>query len=225
MTQNTYNWFFHKIHKHISISYAVTVCNESVELEKLLGILVNYAESTDEIIVLSDHSNVTAEVLEVISRYQHKYPITHISHPLGGDFATFKNKLISSASKHYLFQIDADEFPNKKLLENLKTYLLLHFYADCFYVPRVNTVDGINEDYIQKWNWKTDPKGRINFPDYQMRIFKLGKNIKWVNKVHERLINYRFRNKLPSKNEDYCLFHPKTIIRQEKQNAFYDTLI
>lgn len=225
MNLNIFHSWSQKIAKKISISYGITVCNEVDKLDKLLAMLLKNIDNNDEIIILSDKNGVTDEVKFVITYYQQQHPIKHISYPLAGDFATFKNNLIKAATKSYLFQIDADEFPHEVLIKQLKSFLFIHFYADCFYVPRVNTVEGISNSHIEKWNWRVEQSGRINFPDYQKRIFKLGKNIQWQNKLHERLINYRLKKKLPCKNEDYCLYHPKTIERQEMQSAFYDSMI
>lgn len=215
-------WFNHIIHNSVSITYGITVCNEAQELDKLLTILIPLINKNDEIIILSDKTNVTPEVLGVINKFNPK--VKHFSKPLDGDFASFKNYLIEVSTKKFLFQIDADEYPNTLLISKLKNYLFYHFYQDCFYVPRVNLVDGITDQHIEKWQWKVDSESRINFPDYQRRILKLGKKICWEGKVHERLINYKFRKKLPCKNEDYCLYHLKSIVRQEKQNNLYDQM-
>jgi len=216
-------WFNRIIRNYVSISYGITVCNEAQELDRLLSTLILLIDKNDEIIILSDKTNVTPEVLETIAKYQ--MALKHHSRPLNGDFATFKNTLIRKSTKKYLFQIDADEYPNAQLISKLKRFLFYHFYQDCFYVPRVNRVDGITEQHIEKWQWTVDSKNRLNFPDYQRRILKLGKDIRWEGKVHERLINYKFRKKLPCRNEDYCLYHLKSIVRQEKQNNLYDQMI
>lgn len=63
----------------------------------------------------------------------------------------------------------------------------------------------------------------INLPDYQMRICKNIPEIKWVNKVHERIEGAKIFTQLPAE-EQFCLYHPKTIERQEKQNNYYETL-
>ena len=58
-----------------------------------------------------------------------------------------------------------------------------------------------------------------------MRLFKLGKDIKWKNKVHEVLDNYQITTILPyEEHEDFCLYHIKDIKRQEEQNKFYDLI-
>lgn len=61
----------------------------------------------------------------------------------------------------------------------------------------------------------------VNFPDYQTRIVKNDPEIQWENKVHERLKGYKLYASLP---DEYCLLHPKTIDKQERQNNFYETL-
>lgn len=206
----------------VSISYGITVNNESQEVKKLLDTLIPLIDNNDEIIVLQDVTNENAEVTESLESYGKE--IKRITGKLNGDFATFKNKLIQQATKKYLFQIDADEYPTKELISNLKWFLLKNYKSDCFLIPRINIVNGITDSDIKKWNWNFNEKRYINFPDYQNRIFKLNKNIRWQNKVHEVLINFRRVKKLPSYNEDYCLVHIKNIDRQRKQNAFYDTL-
>ena len=93
---------------------------------------------------------------------------------------------------------------------------------DVYLVPRINTVSGITEEHIQRWKWNVEDN-RINFPDYQWRIYKNNSSIKWINKVHERLDGFKKYAPLPAEDE-FCLLHPKTIERQEKQNEFYNTL-
>jgi hypothetical protein len=95
---------------------------------------------------------------------------------------------------------------------------------DCFYIPRVNKVNGITLEHIQKWRWNVDEEQRINFPDPQMRLFRLNKDIKWKNKVHEVLEGQSTFSTLPYDTEDFCLYHIKSIEKQEKQNKFYETI-
>ena len=205
-----------------SISYGITVNDEAEEVKKLLDILIPLIDKNDEIIVMQDITKENPDVTKILDSYGIK--IVRITSRLNGDFSTFKNNLISHSTKRYLFQIDADEYPQKKLIENLKFFLLKNFNYDCFIVPRINIVKGITDSDIRNWNWNVDEKGYVNFPDYQNRIFKLGKNIRWQNKIHEVLINFKKVKKMPSYNEDYCLVHIKSIDRQRNQNAFYDTL-
>lgn len=198
----------------MTISYAITACNEHRELSLLLDVLKNNIHQEDEIVIQLD-SNATQEVREVAKDY--------IEFPLNNDFASFKQNLSKHCTKEYIFQIDADEYPHPQLIESLPSILDYNSTVDVFLVPRINTVSGLTEEHIQKWGWRVDEEGRVNFPDYQWRIWKNKNNIKWVNKVHEVLSGFQEYSPLPASSE-FCLFHPKDIKRQELQNKFYESL-
>lgn len=211
----------------IDITYGITVCNEHEELNNLLTSLTPLIEEDDEILILRDETKSNEEVIKVINDHISRNPerIRTISKPLNKDFASFKNALIDFANGNYLFQIDADEIPNEFLIENLKPIIEINKDVDCFYIPRVNKVIGITEQHIKAWGWRIDSKERINYPDPQMRLFKLNKGIKWKNKVHEVLDNYEITTILPYEEyEDFCLYHIKDIKRQEEQNKFYNQI-
>jgi glycosyltransferase involved in cell wall biosynthesis len=211
----------------INITYGITVCDESEELNNLLTHLIPLIDNEDEVIVLRDISNTNNLVTKVIEAHTERFPnrIRTIEQHLNKDFAAFKNNLIEHANGNYLFQIDADEIPNEFLIENIKAVININKEVDCFYVPRVNKVLGITEEHITKWRWSIDNYNRINYPDLQMRLFKLDKEIKWKNKVHEVLDNYKITTILPyEEDEDFCLYHIKTISKQEAQNKLYETI-
>jgi len=201
----------------MTISYAITACNEHIELERLLNVLNKHLRSEDEIIVQMDIT-ATEEVKAVVVNNK----LISYFHPLNKDFATFKNNLSSLCTKDFIFQIDADEYPNEDLLINLPAILDNNFNVDVFLVPRINTVEGLTENHIKRWGWKVE-NNRVNFPDFQWRVWKNHKGIKWVNKVHERLDGFKEYSYFPP-IEEMCLYHPKEIVRQEKQNAYYDTI-
>ena len=206
-----------------TISYAITACNEHVELERLLDLLNEYIRPEDEIMVQMD-KGATDEVVKVASKYNVGAPYDYhrIWYPLDNDFAAFKNHLSNTCSRDYIFQIDADEYPHPELIVNLPAILEANDDTDVFLVPRINTVEGLTEDHIKQWGWRVE-NDRVNFPDYQWRIWKHKKGITWVNKVHERLSNFGLYTNFPPIDE-MCLYHPKDIIRQEKQNNYYNTL-
>ena len=208
----------------MKISYAITVCNELEEITNLLNFLQTNIKEDDEIVIQYDESTVTDDVLDYL-KLMDKMHTNHkvIGFPLNKDFASFKNNLKSHCSKDYIFQIDADEIPHKSLMKNLKPVLEANPTIDLYWVPRVNTVDGITQEHINKWGWGVDDNGWVNFPDYQGRIWRNRPNILWKNKVHEVLIGYQEHTYLPAE-EQFSFYHPKTIDRQEKQNKFYDTI-
>lgn len=209
----------------INITYAITVCNELVELTNLLNFLQPRIKSDDEILIQYDEDSVTKEVKDYVTILSqlHKSQIRVISFSLNSDFASFKNNLKDNANGMFIFQIDADEIPSEYLVENLQFFLESNKDVDLYFVPRVNTVEGLTKEHIQKWRWNVNENGWVNFPDYQTRIYRRTSEIHWVNKVHERIVGFNTMTVLPAE-EDYCLYHHKQIERQEKQNAFYDTI-
>ena len=209
----------------INVTYAITVCNELEEITKLIDFLKNKIDKDDEILIQYDENSATKPVkdyLTIISQL-HNSNIKVISYPLNNDFASFKNNLKDNASGIFIFQIDADEVPSEHLMENIKDIIEYNKDVDLFFVPRVNTVDGLTKEHIKKWKWQVNELGWVNFPDYQTRLYRRTSEIEWQGKVHERIVGYNTLSVLPQE-EQYCLYHHKQIERQEKQNDYYDTI-
>ena len=206
----------------MKISYSILTHNEDESLQKLLEFLVKHKDEEDEIVILDDYSDnpKTIEILDVMTSM---HEMTFEQRHLLKDYSGQKNHLKNMCTGDYIFNLDADELPNEWLVENIKSILASNTTIDLYWVPRVNTVDGITQEHIQKWGWNVNEKGWINFPDYQGRIWKNRPNIMWKNKVHEVLTGYKEHAYLPAE-EEFCFYHPKNIDRQEKQNEFYDTI-
>lgn len=202
----------------MKISYAIPVCNEDKELDTLLAQLLLYSNPEMEVIVQCDQGNTTPEVYQVLDKYS---AFVHVIHfPLKGNFAAFKNNLKKHCTGDWIFQIDADEYLSEGLISNIRNILIENPTVDLFLVPRINTVEGLTQEHINKWQWRIDKKGWVNFPDYQTRILQNSPRINWVSKVHEVLTGHNSYVMLPAE-EAYCLYHPKGIERQERQNNFY----
>ncbi len=210
----------------MKISYGITVHNEADELNRLLEILIHKTDKEDEIVICVDGEDDAVEFvlqswtqqyghdgMKVIKVYQRK---------LEGDFAAHKNSVIENSTGDYIFHIDADEYPHEILLQQLKQILEIN-EVDLLWIPRVNTVEGITDEWIQKWGWQLTEKGWVNYPDYQARVFRNDKNIKWERKVHEYIVGCKTYAHLPP-HEELSLYHPKTIDKQIQQNEFYSTL-
>lgn len=213
--------------KDVTISYAVTACNEHVELDRLLNQLANYAGQSDEVIVQVDSDNVTKEVLDVLEKYTAEFQDTSFSfikYQLNKNFADFKNNLKSYCKKDYIFFIDADEYLSHALLVHLRAVLANNDMLECIRVPRLNTVEGISKEDIAQWRWHLDNKGRINWPDYQTRILKNTESMRWKGKVHEKIEGCMVYTHLPDKDETWAIHHEKSINRQKRQNQLYDTI-
>ena len=208
----------------MKISYAITVCNEFVEIQKLILFLLQHKRNEDEIIVLYDSVNGDEEVEAFLRAKSVNLDFMWYNGVFNNHFAHWKNTLKDRCNGDYIFQIDADELPSKELLEYLPTLFESNPDNEVYLVPRINTVEGLTNEHINKWGWRVNEEnGWINWPDYQWRIWKNKKDIQWINKVHEKLDGYKTYAALPA-SPNFALSHPKTIERQEKQNDYYYTL-
>ena len=208
----------------MKLSYAITACNEHEEIIRLVTQLLNYKEENSEIVVLLDTPKSSPEMIEYLELQANADKITVIESEFNGDFAGWKNFLNSNCKGEWIFQLDADEYLEPDLIVNLEELLNANEDKDLILVPRINTVEGLTEEHIKKWNWGVNDKGWVNFPDVQTRIYKNKDTINWSGKVHERIAGFDSYTAFPL-DEVYCIKHPKTIERQERQNDYYDTLV
>ena len=206
----------------MKISFAITVCNELKEIRMLVPFLLEHKRPQDEIVILYDENNGDANVLDFLLPYN-KLPNvqTWRSYDFEKNFADWKNLLNSYCKGDFIYQIDADEMISAYMIENLHTILEMNDKVDLYFVPRINTVNGLTDDDIKMWGWNVNEKGWVNFPDYQGRIYR--KNMTWYGRVHERIIGGERFASLPS-DEEYCIQHHKEIERQRKQNNLYNTI-
>jgi glycosyltransferase involved in cell wall biosynthesis len=215
----------------MKISYAVTVCDEFIEIQRLLTFLLEHKRPQDEIVIQMDLSVADLNSMPEDKRLVWQYIMKHneqgncrvVFNPLRNDFAAFKNHLTAQCTGDYIFQIDADELPHPGLVEILPELLVANPELDVFLVPRINTVEGLTQEHIEKWGWNINDRSWINYPDLQWRIWRNVNTISWKNKVHEVLQGFKTYTALPSE-ELFSLYHPKTIDKQEKQNNYYNTL-
>ena len=208
----------------MKLSYAITVCSEFVEIQRLITFLLENKRSEDEIVILYDSNNGDKEVETYLRKMNaDKTRFRWASYEFDGNFAEMKNRLNGMCSGDYIFQIDADEMITEYMIRLLPQILAVNTNTDLIRVPRVNKVKGLTESHIQKWRWIVDEKDRINWPDYQWRIYKNDPRIRWHGNVHEKIIGHATHAVLPLE-EDLALQHFKTIEKQEKQNEYYNTL-
>ena len=202
----------------MKISYGITVHNESEELERLLNILLVNIDEEDEVVICVDGNH--KGVRDVIKLYSIDSRVIHYDRKLDGNFADHKNSVIEKSSGDYIFHIDADEYPNNILLQQLKQILEIND-VDLIWIPRVNTIDGMTEEHIKKWGWRVTENRWVNYPDYQARVFRNHKDIRWTRPLHEHIVGCKTYAHLPP-HEELSLYHPKTIQKQEQQNLFYN---
>ena len=202
----------------MKISYGITVHNEAEELQTLLEVLNKNIDKEDEIVVCVDGDDEKVEA--VLGEYLSENKAIIYKRKLDGNFSDQKNSVIERSSGDYIFHIDADEYPNEILIQQLKQILEIND-VDLIWIPRVNTVEGMEQQHIQKWGWRVNDKRWVNYPDYQARVFRNDKKIRWTRPLHEYIDGCKTYSHLPP-HEELSLYHPKTIQKQEQQNMFYN---
>ena len=204
----------------MEISYAITVCTELEEIKRLLPFLLKNKREEDEVVVLFDLTNGSEEVKKYLLQTSE---VKAVFDWFKGDFSEWKNKLNLLCTGDYIFNIDADETITETFMSTLPTIIENNPEVEFYWVPRENYVTGLTPKHIQEWGWRVDVQNRVNYPDYQGRIYKNSLDIKWKNKVHEVLIGYKQYASLPEVPA-LSINHTKTIEKQEKQNNYYNTL-
>ena len=204
----------------MKISYAITVCNEEVELQRLVAFLLKHKELQDEIVITYDSNNGSKSVEEYL---KNNIGFSWHSFEFSDNFSDLKNYTKSMCSGDYIFHLDADEIPHEILMEQLHTILEMN-EVDLVWIPRVNTVEGITQEHIDKWGWKVSSKGWINYPDYQARVYRNTDAIHWTRKVHEYIVGTKESSHLPP-HEELSLYHHKSIDKQEQQNRLYSDIL
>ena len=207
----------------MKISYAITVCDELEEIKRLVTFLLEHKDVRDEIVITFDHKNGSKEVEKYLRSQTEEISWHTAWPPFERDFSKLKNYTKSNCSGDYIFHLDADEYPHEILIEQLPTILEVND-VDLIWIPRVNTVDGLTDEWANKWGWRVTENGWVNYPDYQSRVFRNVDEIFWQNKVHERIVGAKTYAHLPP-HEELSLYHHKTIDKQIKQNKLYEGIV
>ena len=89
----------------MKISYAVTVCNELVEIQRLLPFLIKNKRKQDEIVVFYDSNNGSKSVDDYLRSLSSNTfaPFRFIHYDFDGHFANMKNGLTDAWLGDYIF--------------------------------------------------------------------------------------------------------------------------
>ena len=203
----------------MKISYAILTHNEGEYIAELLTLLTTYKRDIDEIVIVDDYSD-DEKTKFILNDF--KDLITLDYRTFDGDH-TQKNYLNSKCTGDYILQLDADELVKPEFLEMLPELLEENKETDLFIMPRINTVEGLTPEYIQKWRWNVNEKGWVNFPDWQMRLYRNCDWVKWDGLLHSKIEGHKTYVFLPAE-ELFCIIHPKQLDRQVAQNNLYDKI-
>ena len=212
-----------------AISFLITTHNEPV-VEVLLQKLEERLKLNpqDEVIILDDFST-DESFKKILEKWKAVPGFSVHQHALEGDFSTHKNFGTDLCTKEFIFQIDADEYPARTLLDNITYVLAENPTIELYRVPRINIVRGLTPEHAKKWMWSVTnlpefgdlPIINWSHGDYQSRIYKRSPEIRWKKKLHETITGATYVSQFPLYT-DFALVHDKTIERQEAQNEFYN---
>ena len=215
----------------MKLTYTIQVCNESRELYSLLNFLTKVIDDEDEINVVVDTDHTTEKVELVLEQFKERVNV--FKRPFD-NFHVNAQFHIEKATGEYIFGIDADEMPQELLIKNIKK-IIEESGAEIIAIPRINIHPGATQEFIEKSNFKINDVGWINWPDFQLRVYKNCDYIKWTEELHTKLtgsdkaVGVQPEPKL-------ALWHIKSIEKQESRWAdsgdfktpkgnLYDTLM
>lgn len=204
----------------IKISYGILTHDEGQYIETLLDFLCSNKRDVDEIVVVDDFSSDDL-TKEILNKYSSNKMVQLHYRVFDGDH-TQKNYLNSLCIGDYIVQLDADELLHPEFIEVLPE-ILEYNDVDLYLVPRINTIDGLTQTDIDRWGWNVNEYGWVNFPDFQMRIYKNLTDIRWEGLLHSKIVGARKIAELP-KEPVYCILHHKKIDRQREQNDLYEKI-
>ena len=177
--------------KKINLSYAITVCSEHIEIQKLVTFLLDNKRTEDEIVITYDSNNGSKGVEEYLRSHSVNGEFSWHPYKFDGNFSDLKNYTKSMCSGDYIVHLDADELPHETLMEQLPQIIEMND-VDLIYLPRINTVDGITEQHIKQWGWKvTAPFELYNekVMDTESEEYKLLKKMDLI--VDENIVKYK----------------------------------
>jgi len=209
----------------MKISYLVTCSTETITLDNLLKKL-SFVDGADEVVIVVDNDTKNENTEKVLQPHIGKFRILY--HSLSRNYGAHKNWGAEQCRGEVVFQIDGDELPTDYLLgENLHALLESNAGVDLIYVPRINDFKGVTEAHAKQWGWRLTESPSlkrpiVNFPDYQPRIFvNAPGRIRWDRRLHEKIEGFTNFSMLPAE-EEFALYHDKTIETQLKTNQRYN---
>jgi len=150
----------------VKLSIIIVARNEQEMIEDCL----KSAVWVDELILLDTGSN--DKTIKIAESYGAKIILSQTKER---DFAAWHNQGKKEAKNDWLFKLDADERITPELQKEIQMVIKNREYL-VYALPRRNFLLGEPMSY---GGW---------YPDYQIRLFKKEKLIRWEGKLHERPI-------------------------------------
>lgn len=172
--------------------------------------------------------DVNKETSTILTKFTGYPDVVWCTHPLNNDYGAHKNFGVEQCKGDFVFQIDGDEMPPEALLgENLHSLIENNPTVEAYAIPRINAWHGLTAEHAKQWGWSLDmsptyKRVRAAWPDYQLRLFKRDyPRIAFKKRLHERIEGFKTIVALPAE-EEYALYHDKTIETQIATNQRYN---
>lgn len=137
----------------IKVSYTILTHNETTSLKVLLEKINKYKTMWDEVIIVDDYSD-NLETIKILGWAQDDLQFKVFRNKLNGNFANQKNFAANHCTNDYIFNIDADELMPDFFMEHFKEILFLNSDVEMYRLPRINTVEGLTLQHIERWRWQ-----------------------------------------------------------------------
>lgn len=195
----------HKKRPDVNYSIAMITLNDMDCVEDTLENVAPYIKD-DFVVVDGGSTDGTLELLKS------RKDIYLLEKKWEDNFEIQKNFALDATTQEWRLLIDADE-QYEHLFWNQLPWHIAQAAADesdCVSVPRINIVDGLTQEMVERSGWKLSHFNWINYPDYQQRLYK--KNCRYVGQTHERIVGAE----KPTAIMGQHILHRKSADRQER---------
>lgn len=179
----------------MKISFAICTHNETREFNELNMLLQKFIDKDDqneyEIVVIDDFSS--DEGMQALLALVELEGVKIHEHALNGDFAAHKNFMNSQCSGDWILNLDADEKISESLLEMIPFLIENNPTIDAYWLPRINTVEGLTIEHVAKWLWSIDklPGFRVaEMLDTEGKFFHLLRSFDLIMEVKDGIVVY-----------------------------------
>jgi glycosyltransferase involved in cell wall biosynthesis len=189
----------------MKISFAICTHNEGDYIRQLLMTLISFilADKSGveyEIIIIDDYSTdpETLKVFREVLLQPHFNDVSKISfhvksHSLMGDYSAHKNFMNQQCSGDWIFNLDADELIPESLFVLLPLLIDNNPDVEAYWIPRINTVDGLTVDHVRKWGWvitKFNDFRKIKVIDSLSEEYRLLKEYQYIITDESGVVTY-----------------------------------
>lgn len=201
------------------ISFAFLTHNEKIEFAWLMEALAPVLTPENELVILDDYSD--QDMVDLLRRHASLFA----QRPLNRNFGAQRNHLKGMCSGRYIVTLDPDEMPDPHLLEVLPQIVMImeRDGLDIVEVPRLSRPVATDGPVDARTLTYSQAELEACAPAYQARILRNIPKIRYINRVHERLIGVRRAGRLPMQLR-YALYHVTSERRRAESRRFYRSI-